>query len=77
MQHHRAYDSNYNSNAHTLATSYSTMATLNLAVLTEGHVKGYLSASYVNYQAGFMADKLSQLGNLVNTLVARLGGVRS
>ncbi|MBQ4810626.1 hypothetical protein J8M20_04735 [Pseudoalteromonas luteoviolacea] len=76
LQHHRAYDANYNSNAYALTTSYSTMATLNLAVLTERHVKGFLSASYVKYQAGLMADKLSQLGNLVNTRAARLGGVR-
>ncbi|NOU49123.1 hypothetical protein HG263_00970 [Pseudoalteromonas sp. JBTF-M23] len=77
LREHRAYDSSYNSNAYALTSSYSLIATLNLAVLTERHVKGYVSEAFVKSQASAMASKLASLGAKVDAKSYSMGGVQT
>ncbi|MBQ4860373.1 hypothetical protein J8L98_01545 [Pseudoalteromonas sp. MMG013] len=77
LRHHRAYEASYNTKAFALTSSYSTMAALNIAVLTERHVKGFISAAYVKNQGNLMATKLEELGSLASSHAYTLGYVRS
>ncbi|WP_462151895.1 hypothetical protein [Pseudoalteromonas xiamenensis] len=77
LRYHRAYDLGYNSNAYALTTSYSLMASLNVTVLTERYVNGYVSQSFVRSQAKAMASTLSSLGAAVDSKASKMGYVRT
>lgn len=62
MKNHQAYRESYNPEAYLLTVSYSLVASLTMATITEKELQGQVSHSFTQSMASSLYSKLSQLG---------------
>lgn len=75
LKNHRAYKESYNPKAYALTSSYSLIASMTIAVLTERKLQGYTTYGYVQSQARSLASTLSSLGAEVDSVSYNLGSI--